>query len=120
MAFSEYKNIGQVQKEFSIRSQFKNFIVAEPVSPSDTFITEFEFTLTHIPVFRSESARTEALIFPILREVYKTYSDNFALWVQEPISVDVKLNGTPDYLIASKSPLGITVFTYPLLAIVEA
>ena len=120
MAFSEYKDIGQVQIEFNIELKEVDFVFAESVNPSEIFLREFEFTRENLPVFTSEGARTEAIIFPILREVYKGYTDKFVLWIQKSFSYDAKLNGTPDYLIATKSPLGKTVFAKPLLGVVEA
>ena len=120
MAFSEYKDIGQVQIEFNIELKEVDFVFAESVDPSEIFLREFEFTRENLPVFTSEGARTEAIIFPILREVYKGYTDKFVLWIQKSFSYDAKLNGTPDYLIATKSPLGKTVFAKPLLGVVEA
>ncbi|MGI8884971.1 MAG: hypothetical protein ACR2IA_12090 [Pyrinomonadaceae bacterium] len=120
MAFSEYKDIGQVQVEFNIKLNQENFIFAKPVEPPPVFLQEFNFTLENIPVFTSEGARTEAVIFPILREVYKDYSDKYVLWIQKSFSYDARLNGTPDYLIATKSPLGKTVLAKPLLGVVEA
>ncbi|MCY7375739.1 MAG: hypothetical protein LH472_07175 [Pyrinomonadaceae bacterium] len=120
MAFSEYKDIGQVQIEFNITLDEENFIFANAVNPPEIFLREFEFTRENFPVFTSEGARTEAVIFPILREIYKDYSDKFVLWIQKSFSYDAKLNGTPDYLVATKSPLGKTVFAKPLLGVVEA
>ena len=120
MAFSEYKEIGQVQVEFNIKLDEENFIFANSVNPPELFLQEFEFTLENFPVFTSEGARTEAVIFPILREVYKDYSDKFVLWIQKSFAFDAKLSGTPDYLIATKSPLGKTVLAKPLLGVVEA
>lgn len=120
MAFSEYKEIGQVQTEFGIKLIEADFVVASLTEPSESFIREFEFTTENLPVFTSEGARTEAVIFPILREIYKDYSDKFILWIQKSFSYDAKLNGTPDYLIATKSPLGKTVLAKPLLGVVEA
>jgi hypothetical protein len=120
MAFSEYKDIGQVQVEFNIKLTQENFVFAKPVEPPSVFLQEFDFTLEKLPVFTSEGARTEAVIFPILREVYKDYSDKFVLWIQKSFAYDAKLNGTPDYLIATKSPLGKTVLAKPLLGVVEA
>ena len=120
MAFSEYKDIGQVQVEFNIKLNQENFIFAKPVEPPPVFLQEFNFTLENLPVFTSEGARTEAVIFPILREVYKDYSDKYVLWIQKSFSYDARLNGTPDYLIATKSPLGKTVLAKPLLGVVEA
>ena len=119
MPFSDYKYIGQTQSEFGIKYVDGNFIAAEPVKPSDFFLQEFDFTIKNLS-FRSEPARTETLIFPILREIYKSYSNKVTLWSHEPIVYDAKLNGVPDYLIATQSPLGKTVLAKPLLAVVEA
>ena len=52
--------------------------------------------------------------------MYKTYYDRFSLWIQKPIAYNDRLNGTPDYLIATKSALGKTVLETPLVMIVEA
>ena len=120
MAFSEYKDIGQVQVEFNATLDERDFIFADAVNPPEAFLREFEFTRENLPVFTSEGARTEAVIFPVLREVYKDYSDKFILWIQKSFSYDAKLNGTPDYLLATKSPLGKTVLAKPLLGVVEA
>ncbi len=76
--------------------------------------------MQNINVFSSEASRCEAIIFPILREVYKAYADNYALWIREPIIYDETLSGTPDYLVATKSELGTTVVGTPLIMLVEA
>ncbi|MBC7797738.1 MAG: hypothetical protein H7Z37_12770 [Pyrinomonadaceae bacterium] len=119
MAFSDYKYIGQTQAEYNIKFDKANFMVAQDFPPSDFFLSEFEFTIKNFQ-FRSEPSRTETLIFPILREVYKSYNENLTLWSHESIAYTEKLLGAPDYLIATKSPLGITVMAKPLLAVVEA
>src|SRR5437016_3177104 len=109
MAFSDFKNMAQVQKEFAIRFREENFVVAPNVEPLAAFIKEFEFNRENIDLFTSEAARAEGVIFPILREVYKDYHDKFSLWIQKSVSFDDRLNGTPDYLVATKSALGKTV-----------
>jgi hypothetical protein len=40
MAFSDYKNIAQVQTEFQVRYLEAHFIVASSLSPSPTFLEE--------------------------------------------------------------------------------
>lgn len=120
MAFSDYKNIGQVQQEFKIKYSEADFIAAQEHEPSEVFQQEFAFSLETIDVFTSEAARAEAIIFPILREVYKSYHDRVSLWIQKAISYNATLNGTPDYLIATRSELGKTVLDKPLIALVEA
>ena len=120
MAFSDYKNIAQVQKDFRVKYREENFLPAQENPPSPEFLREFEFTLENIDVYTSEGARAEAVIFPILREVYKTYHDKYSLWIQKAIAYNDKLNGTPDYLIGTKSALGKTFLETPLVIIAEA
>jgi hypothetical protein len=120
MAFSDYKNIAQVQKEFGIIYQEENFLVAQAVEPPETFLQELRFSLENIDVFTSEASRTELIVSPILREVYKRYHDRLSFWIQKPIAYDDKLCGVPDYVIATKSLLGKTVLESPLVVVVEA
>jgi len=120
MAFSDYKNIAQVQKEFGIKYQEENFIVAQDIAPPAFFQEEFEFNRENIDVYTSEASRTELVITPILREVYKKYHDKYSFWIQKSIAYNDQLNGTPDYIIATRSALGKTVLELPLVVVVEA
>jgi hypothetical protein len=120
MAFSDYKNIAQVQKEFQIRYQEESFIIAQRMEPTIHFREEYEFNQKNIDVFTSEAARTELVITPILREVYKNFYEYYSFWIQKPIAYNDKLSGTPDYLIATRSALGKTVLELPLVVVVEA
>ena len=120
MAFSDYKNISQVQKEFGIRYQEENFLAVQRLEPPSHFREEFDFNQRNIDVFSSEAARTELVITPILREVYKNFHEHYSIWIQKAMIYNDKLNGTPDYLIATRSALGKTVLDLPLVIIVEA
>jgi len=120
MAFSDYKNIGQAQREFSIKYREENFITPSQLELSRVFLEEFEFNQANIDVFSSEGARAEAVIFPVLREVYKRYHEKYSLWIQKPIAFDDKLSGTPDYIVATKSELGKTVLETPLVMMTAA
>jgi len=120
MAFSDYKSVSQVQKEFGIKYREENFIVAQEAKVSAVFLKEFEFNRENIYVFTSEASRTELIISPILREVYKGYHDKYSFWIQKSIAYNERLNGTPDYIIAARSVLGKTVLELPLVVVVEA
>ena len=121
MAFSDFKTIAEVLEKFRIRYAEDDFFdVEEPANPSEHFLQDFAFCREHIDVFASEASRCEAIIFPILKEVYKRYADNYALWIQKPIAYDETLSGTPDYLISTKSELGRPVVGTPLIILVEA
>ena len=121
MAFSDFKTISEVQEKFGITYAMNNFVgTEETLKPSEHFLQEFEFCMQHINVFASETSRCEAVIFPILKEVYKGYTDRYALWSGKSIAYDETLRGTPDYLIATQSELGMSVVGKPLIILVEA
>ncbi len=120
MSFSDYKSIAQVQKAYQIKYEEIHFIDKRPAAIDESFAREFAFNLENLDTFSSEAARCELIILPVLREAYKHYAAKFSLWVQKPISYDDVLNGTPDYLISKRSPLGKTVLEMPLLIVAEA
>jgi hypothetical protein len=120
MAFSDFSEISEVLERFRIRYSEDDFVKTKLLNPSAQFQQELEFSRQHFNIFRSEASRCEIVIFPILREVYKGYADNYALWIKEPITYDETLSGTPDYLIATKSELGMPVLGTPLIILVEA
>lgn len=120
MAFSDYKNLEQVQQEFQIRYQEEDFVPEKWIDVPALFLNEFDFNLTVMDAFSSEAARCELVIFPVIREIYKYYSDKAALWVQKSFAADGKLNGTPDYMLSRKSHLGKTILDTPLVLLAEA
>ena len=120
MAFSDFKTIPEVLEKFRITYTLKDFVQMAEIPPSEQFLKEFEFCLQNIDVFASEAARCEAIIFPILKEIYKPYADNYALWIKKAIAYDEVLNGTPDYFISTRSELGLPVVGTPLIILVEA
>ncbi|KOR32173.1 hypothetical protein TI05_08935 [Achromatium sp. WMS3] len=120
MAFSDYKHIEQVQTKFNITYNEDNFITQQEYEIPATFLQEFTFNQKYLAPYISESSRTEAIIFPIIREVYKRYSEKYALWIRKAMNYDDDLRGIPDYIIAARSPLGKTVLTMPVLIVVEA
>ena len=120
MAFSDFKTIAEVQEKFNIKYSYSDFLGVEMKDPSEQFLKELEFSQQHFDFLSSEGSRCEVVIFPILREIYKDYTENYGLWVKKAITYDEILNGTPDYLVATKSELGITVVGTPLIMMVEA
>lgn len=120
MSFSKYKNIAQVQQEFNIRYQEQNFLQISSFKPRQSFLDDLKFDLETLDVFSSEAARCEVIIFPVLKEVYKHYSTNFALWIQKPIFYNDILNGVPDYMVSKRSELGKTILELPIVIVIEA
>ena len=120
MAFSDFKTIPEVQERFKIKYIRNDFVEPEDLDLSAQFLQDFEFTQQHINIFASEAARCQGIIFPVLREVYRAYTNHYALWIEKFISYDETLSGTPDYFIATKSELGMLVVGKPLILLVEA
>lgn len=120
MAFSDFKTISDVQKKYRIKYYEENFIVSQELLPSDSFIKDFEFNKENIDLFASEASRSEIIISPLLREVYKKYYQKYSFWIRKSISYDEILSGTPDYLFSRRSELGKTVLEKPIVIVVEA
>lgn len=121
MTFSDFKAIPDVQERFGIKHVENDFVrIEETAAPSAQFLQELEFSRQHINIFASEGARCETIIYPILREVYKGYAENYALWVKKFLVHDEILSGTPDYFISTRSELGMLVVGKPLIILVEA
>ena len=120
MAFSDYKNISQTQREYGIAYREERFLFAAPVAAPQSFLDDLEFNRANIDIFMSEASRTELVISPLLREAYKRFYERYAFWIQKPLHYSEKLSGIPDYLIATKSALGKTVLETLLVVVVEA
>lgn len=120
MAFTDFKSLQQVQEAFNIKYAEEDYVEYDDLEPSKAFLEEFEFSRQNIDVFSSEASRCENVIYPIIRDVYKHYTEKFSLWSHKSIAYDAVLTGTPDYIIATKSELGKTVMGIPIIVVVEA
>jgi hypothetical protein len=120
MAFSDFKNISEVQKKYHIKYLEEHFMKSQDISPSDSFVEDFEFNKENIDIFSSEASRSEIIISPLLRDVYKKHYQGYSFWIQKSLSYDDILSGTPDYIFSRRSELGKTVLETPLVIIAEA
>ena len=120
MAFTQFKTLGDVLKQYRIRYEEENFKILTQVKVPKALVTDLAFTLKNIAYDVSEAAICENLIYPILKNVWIPYVDSFALWSHKPIEYDTDLAGIPDYLISKRSDLGKIIFEVPYIAVVEA
>ena len=120
MAFSNYKSIGAVVKEFQITYTEADFIVESKFNISDYFREDLQTVIREGVVDNSEFAICENLIYPVLKEVWKCYRSKFLLWSHESLTCDQNLSGFPEYILAKRSPLGKVVFDKPYLLLIEA
>jgi hypothetical protein len=120
MSFSNFKTLEDTIKEFQIVFTEANFVQEIPFPASDYFKQDLEFMMREAVVDNSEAAICENLIYPILKEVWKSYRQKFLLWSQKFLSCDTNLSGFPEYVLARRSPLGKIVFDKPYCVLVEA
>lgn len=120
MPFTSYNSASDVVRRHRLGWKRERFLGSAPFDLGDSFRGEVELSLEAIPYDSSESGACEALIFPILREVWKSHRDALTLWSHEPICFDDDLCGVPDYLISRRSPLSAFVPDQPFLLVVEA
>ncbi|NET08643.1 MAG: hypothetical protein F6K09_18490 [Merismopedia sp. SIO2A8] len=120
MTFSSYKSLGETLKEFEITYVEENFIQELEFLVSQYFRDDLQFTLDEGVADSTEYAICENLVYPVLKEVWKTYASRLTLWSHKYLNLDAKLSGYPEYILARRSPLGRIVFDKPYLMLVEA
>jgi hypothetical protein len=121
MAFTNYRSVDDVVKKHKLSFIQDSVISPDPNAPlfDEHFRNELAFNLRKLPVGRSESGTSEVLLFPILREVWKPFADDLALFTHEPLTYD-DLPGVPDYFVCKVSEYGQTIPDIPVLLIAEA
>ena len=120
MAFTEFKNLGQILRKYDIRLEKKNFIVFTPQAAPARLVEDIDFVLKYVNYDSSEAAICENLIYPVLFQVWKDFLDILALHSHRTWQVDNSLTGTPDYLISPISKYGGTDIDTPVLVAIEA
>lgn len=95
MPFADYQSIADVARPFQIHFRRDNFITPLPVSLSEHFQVELDFTLREVPFDGSEAAACETLIYPFLREVWREYLDVLTLWSHQPLTYNTDRSGIP-------------------------
>ncbi len=120
MSFESYRSIAQVVEEFQITTIDRDFLEPLALEISDAFREDLAFTLQDFNIEESEYGVCEAIIFPILKTVYRHYRNTFVLWSHKTLTYDSNLTGIPDYILASRSPLSKTIFKQPYFVAIEA
>ena len=93
MAFTDFKSADAVQRAYQIRYLEQNFLPLTPKAPPEAFVQDFEFNRENFDIFSSEASRCEAVIYPMLREVCKSFVQDYSLWSHKSISADDALSG---------------------------
>jgi hypothetical protein len=119
MPFGAYKTLPDLARAYQVALVMGRFVVSRPHPVNEAFAGDLDFVLQNLAVRISEASIRELMIAPVLKEVWKAYSDTFLMWVNVPFGTEEPLLGTPDYYFSRKSPLGL-VPDQPYLILVEA
>ncbi|MFM2430526.1 MAG: hypothetical protein RLZZ511_1739 [Cyanobacteriota bacterium] len=120
MSFSSYKSLATTLKAFQITYDQTNFLTGSSFPVSENFRADLEFMMREGVVDNSEFAICENLVYPVLKEVWKPYHQQFLWWSHQSLTYDETLAGFPEYILARRSPLGKIVFDQPYFILVEA
>ncbi len=122
MAYTDFKNLGQVVKTYQIKVKNTYFLPKDlTVKASETLHQDIKFSIEQGLYRVSEIAIGEQLIYPILREVWKNhFVEQYLLWSHTPFSVDSTLSGIPDYLFATRTEYDNALVGPPIVVTIEA
>ena len=120
MAFTSYKNITDVLQAFVLDYQEQEFIELIIPHLDQFFLSRLNLVLQEGIVYNSEYAICENIISPILTEIWRSYTKDLLIWSHQPLNCDENLSGTPDYIVARRSPRGKIILEKPYVILVEA
>jgi len=120
MPFTNYAAIGDVALAYQIALGDEKFLTLRERPISHILREELAFAENHANFRNSEVSVCENLIYPILKEVWKSYLQDLMLWSHEPLHYDADLSGIPDYFVSRRSSLGRWGAEPPYVIVIEA
>jgi hypothetical protein len=121
MKFSEFKNNATLLTHFGLSVQNKPFVDLKTIAevPLSAYLEEdFAFVLENRGNTDMEFYACEALIFPILKEVWKRNPKTKVFSHPQIKYEDLIL--VPDYVVTPRDKTGTNTFQKPLLVTIEA
>ena len=104
MAYSDFINISQVEKQFGIRQTLGSlFESIAPLQPSQHLQVDLDEVIK-MPHINSEKAKSEFLIVPILKEIRRqTYSFSIFSGYTFDVDKEKSLVGICDYILSNNA-----------------
>jgi hypothetical protein len=109
MPFGSYKSLSDVANAYQITGTPGPFVYPAQAPVNDLLRSELDFALREVGFTNSEFSACENFIYPVLKDVWKSYLEILMLWSHEPLYFDDDLSGTPDYFVSKRPPLGTLV-----------
>ncbi len=118
MAYTDF-SLDRLRKEFGIKNKVQElFNIQKSIKPSDWLKSTLEKT-SKVNA-RTEKAKSEAIVFPILLEMKDRNDDFIAIYSGDNLQADEArgLKGECDFIITKN--IGSYSINYPILQVVEA
>lgn len=118
MAYGDF-TLEEIELRFGVRNRTgRLFPLVTPVEPSEKLKEALQLA-TELPV-RSEKARSEAIVFPLLVELRSHNNKFFTIYSGDVLNADEEkgLRGECDFILAKD--IGSFSINYPIIQIVEA
>lgn len=118
MAYGDF-SFEDIEQKFGVKNKIKRlFDDFQPIMPSDRLTEALEIA-NELPV-RSEKAKSETIVFPVLIELRKLNNKFFTIYSGDNLNVDEAqgLRGECDFILSKD--IGSFSINYPILQIVEA
>jgi hypothetical protein len=120
MAYSDFKTIGQVLRDYPLELRTARYLPDVRLDLPEWFLGNLSFLLDRQAVEESEAYLSESFIFPFLQLAWQRHG-RLKLWSHRALDYDDKLNGEPDYFVSAWAE-GVVdkLVTRPFMAVVEA
>jgi hypothetical protein len=118
MAYGDF-SFEDIEQKFGIKNKVRRlFDDFQPIMPSERLIEALEMA-NELPV-RSEKAKSETIVFPILIELRKLNNKFFTIYSGDNLNADEAqgLRGECDFILSKD--IGSFSINFPILQIVEA
>lgn len=118
MAYSDF-TLARLNEQFGLTNRRERlFHIVQPISPSSWLTDELQ-QLEELPV-RTEKAKSEYIVVPILKELRRLNDKYFTVYSGEILTADLALglNGECDFMLAKD--INTFDLNYPIIHIVEA
>ncbi len=119
MAYSNFKNLLEFEKKFSIKNRRLNLFDVIPKVQVSEDLQKALLIANELPI-KSEKAKSEMIVAPILIELRNQSDKFFTFFSGDTLNVDEDndLNGECDFILAKDT--GSFELSFPIMQIVEA
>lgn len=116
MAYGDFTLV-DLREKYGIKNHRQPLFESLPPLPPSEFLDGLLAATRELPM-RTEKAKSENIVFPILLELVRRNQKFFTIYSGENLNIDDQLKGECDFILAKD--IGSFDLDYPIIQIVEA